>query len=131
MYENKSEYKRLFWEVLFSRVGSPLHLTALNVFLYRTMYGDKISNDMKEVMECAASFIHNKERDNIFYEFLDKGKQKSMIKKLLARCPCDAPKMDKFDWQFQRKASLKRWESTIGHDCIFVINILLSQLKDR
>lgn len=130
MYENKSEYKRLFWEVLFSRVGSPLHLTALNVFLYRTMYGDKISTEMKEVMESAASFIHNKDRDNIFYEFLDKGKQKSMIKELLARCPCAAPKGDTFDWQFQRKSSLKRWESTIGHDCIFVINMLLSQLKD-
>jgi hypothetical protein len=131
MYKSKSEYKRLFWEILGSRVGSPLHLTALSVFLYRTLYGDKISKDMKKVMDFAASFIHNKDRDNIFYEFLDKGKQKSMIKKLLDRCPCDAPNVEKFDWQFQRKSSLKRWERTIGHDCIFVINMLLIQLKDH
>lgn len=131
MYKSRNEYKRLFWEILGSGEGSSLHLTALNVFLYRTMYGDKISKEMKEVMDFAASFIHNKDRDNIFYEFLDKGKQKSMIKKLLDRCPCEAPDVEEFDWQFQRKPSLKRWKRTNGHDCIFVINLLLSQLKDH
>ena len=71
--------------------------------------------------------------DNPFFRFLFEGVTQQTVQRVLERCPVEQPSPEKShrDFQWQRFSEDQVYGQTDGHDCVFMINLLLSEIKNR
>jgi hypothetical protein len=115
-------------------VGFQTHLKAQDI-LQRYVMGLESDAHYKT----AARIIFNKDRKNLFYEFLYSGVNPGFVDRLFLRCPAVRPTTNDHTvyhqslggWQWQRPEVNKEWEVANGHDCIFLINLSIAALKGK
>lgn len=128
--------KDVFWtlpmETVLTPRGYKLHLKATTVLLRKALAKIK-QTSLKELamIETTSKIIYQKDPKNLYFEFLHKNiLSKEYIEKVFAKCPAENPKKARYyDWQWQRDTAVNAWRDTNGHDCIFLLNLILTRLN--
>lgn len=108
----------------FSPAGYQLHLAGVNVLLRRAM-GQK-SSTLNSLAESLAA----RQPENPFFAYLTYGIEKDVIRKTLSWCPSDSPAA-RTEWSFERDLRQEPWDSSMGWECLMLINFLLRDLKEN
>lgn len=116
----------------------PYNLKASSVVIYRAgnmnpTYSIR-NKKIARVLGNAAEKIHSAVSDNPYYAFLRYGLTRSVLLKTLDRCPSTLPDVPlRFggyrDWQWQRSPTEKAWEYGDGHDCMYLLNLMIARLE--
>ena len=125
-------YYGLPLEIGFSPRGNSLNLKAISLLLLRvaTPPFDKSGNRfLDEVSEA----LGMRDPGNAFFRFLDEGATPWVIRRTLERCRVERPdpEHDRRDFQWQRYSEDGVWTHTDGHDCVFMLNLILSYQNGR
>lgn len=99
--------------------GYQTHLVGVNAYI-RLLMGT-----WNNPLQIAADKIHDREPQNIFFEYLSKGKGQGLVDKLVARLPF-GPNLDRDQWCWERTDSENACQKTMGWDFIFTINLMLN-----
>jgi len=98
--------------------GYQTHLVGVHVYL-RLLEGK-----WNDALQVAADVLHKREPQNIFFEYLSKGKSQSLATKLEDRLPF-GPNPGRSQWCWERTDSENACKDSMGWDFIFAINLML------
>lgn len=128
----------VFWslpaETALTPKGYQLHLKASTVLIRRALAkASKRSKAEKEILNATAKLLYQMDSRNLYFEFLHKQKvSKDFVRRVFSQCPVELDTEDRyFDWQWQRDMADKPWRHTNGHDCIFMMNLMLAKLNKK
>lgn len=117
-------------ETNFTPVDYQLHLKAIELLILKNL--NSISDN--HYLEVSRK-IYEKDALNPFYEFLYMGISPRLVDRVLTMCP-SARNLQKTlrhsyggDWTWQRNSKERSWEIANGHDCVFMMNLMISELK--
>jgi len=99
--------------------GYQTHLVGVHVYL-RLLEGK-----WNDPLQVAADVLHKREPNNIFFEYLSKGKSQALADKLVNRLPF-GPNDDRDQWCWERTDSENACQDSMGWDFIFAINLMLN-----
>lgn len=102
---------------VFSPPGYGLHLIAVELWLRR------LTNTWNGKMQNAANQLVSKQPTNPFFEFVARGKTERAAELTLKYCPKARPESAN-QWSWQRDESEQAWFRSMGHECIFMSNVL-------
>lgn len=105
------------WQAEFSPRGFGLHLIASQ--LLTQQYTDSWTN----TLQSAANILYRRAPDNPYFEYLSQGKTESAAQKVFTYCPSESPE-DPSRWLWEKDDIAGEAEFTMGHDCVFMINLL-------
>lgn len=97
--------------------GYQLHLVGVTLYI-RILMGD-----WNAILEQAAKKLSEREPQNIFFEFLAKGKSQALADKLVKRLPL-GPNEKRHQWCWERTDSENACQDSMGWDFIFAINLM-------
>ncbi len=100
--------------------GLDLHLLGVDILLRQK------TNTFTSSLQKASNVIRKREPQNPFFEYLSRGPTERAAKLTLKYCLPDKPSWTR-EWTWQRFFSKKVWKKQMGHDCIFLINLLLEK----
>lgn len=131
----EGEVRLLLWtEPYLREKWYPLHIKASSVLLYRVMNlnpdGSVRNRSIARKLGRVSRTIHRMNPDNALYDFFRNGNRPSLVAKVLDRC--SGEKNDGIwgglhDWSWQRNTEEKAWERSDGHDCVYMINLMLAK----
>lgn len=104
-------------ESIFSPPGYGRHLIAVELWLRR------LAGTWNSKTQSAANQLVSWQPNNPFFEFVAKGKTERAAALTLKYCPKSKPDQA-VQWSWQRDESEQAWLSSMGHECIFMSNIL-------
>lgn len=115
----------------------PLHLSALSVWLRReAAKAAGVPVRDPQFLDKIARIAFRRSPENAFFRYLVHGADERGADLVLKYCPATAPASVHRDWIWQRSAKdnldgtkLNTWENPGGHDCIFMINLLIGPEK--
>ena len=121
-------------EVSLTPKGYPRHLKATSLLIYRIINMDmngKIKDKSKQKRwKRVAKKLHRKDKGNLLMEFHNKGASDELASKLIATCPSIAPRVENdlrdFRWQRDGGDLSNSHRPSDGHDCIYLINLMLA-----
>jgi arsenate reductase-like glutaredoxin family protein len=127
--------KNLFYvETMVTETGFPRHLKASSLLMYRVLNmkdgkikDKKIERKMKKV----AKFLHKNDKENALMNFFNNGVTTENVDQVLSQCPVNLPnaEINRRDFQWQRTTSQGVIDRTDGHDCIYLMNLMIAKLK--
>lgn len=103
--------------------GSALHLASLDVYI-RRMIGDWSSTLAK-----AASRLHERDPENVFFEWLAVGASDSLARRLISQVPVwntSSARSNRRQWSFVREDSEMAYKNSMGWEFVFMIDHLLA-----
>ncbi len=130
-----SLYKPL--EAKYQRNDYPLHLTGVYVYLWRETQKSSMKKDPNEKdLEKLTNIIYERAPQNPFFNYIKFGPTEQAVDTVLKYCPQTAPPLvngkKRGEWIWQRAIDHKHpdtdvltWNYPGGHDCIFMINLLV------
>jgi hypothetical protein len=82
-------------------------------------------------MKKVASFLHKKDKENALMNFFNNGVSEKLVDQVLTQCPVNLPNPEQInrDFQWQRTTSQGIIDRTDGHDCVYLINLMIAKLK--
>jgi hypothetical protein len=117
-------------ETNFTPIGYQLHLKAQELLILK-----KLNYIDDEFYLEIAEKILNKDPVNPFYEYLFKGISPRLVDRVLFMCPSSRNLLKSVrhryggDWIWQRDMKERSWEIANGHDCVFLLNLMISELQ--
>lgn len=104
----------------FSPGGFMLHLVAVEIMIRERM------NAASPTVMGAAATIAQRQDQNPFFEYIANGKTERSAALTLQYCPTEKPSpADQWSWQRDQRESA--WLNSMGHDCIFMVNLLTGE----
>ncbi len=121
-------------ETMVTETGYPRHLKASSLLMYRVlnMQEGKIKDKkIEKKMRKVAKFLHKKDEDNALMNFFNNGVSSELVDQVLAQCPVNLPnpELNRRDFQWQRTTSEGIIKITDGHDCVYLMNLMIAKLK--
>jgi hypothetical protein len=119
-------------ETDFTPVGYQLHLKAIEILILKRL--QFLDNDNYLSI---ANKIYEKDPLNPFYEYLYRGINPRLVDRVFLMCPSSRNLLKSVrhryggDWIWQRDMRERSWEIANGHDCIFLMNLMISELEGR
>ena len=130
-------------------IGFELELKVTEVWYLRILNqfsSDRAAGDLqKKILNDTAKKAYNLQPLNPYFDFIANGVTSPMIDRLLSYCPANRPAYDNMiygdtpepyqnqgkaaDWTWQRNTDYQVWNMSMGHDCIFLINAILAEMK--
>lgn len=108
----------LFIEAMTAPLDFPLHLVAVHLWLLKSM------GYSHPLLSLIADQIKRRDAANPFFRFLSEGPSEDLGRLALELCP-EQPTGRRADWAWQRPSSSQPWRVSNGHDCVFLLNLLL------
>lgn len=119
-----------------SPLGFQTHLSALGAFLDHSVN----QNGNNKLFSKHIDIVYKKDPSNPFYSFLYQGATQDNIQKALSICPANRIPWDQLSldyyigphrasWSLQRDMRQRFFEINDGHDCIFILNLLIADLN--
>jgi hypothetical protein len=105
------------WQAEFSPRGFGLHLIASQLITLQQ------ANAWTNTLQSAANILYSRVPNNPYFEYLSVGKTESAAQKVMGFCPSNSPE-DPSRWLWEKDDIASEAEFTMGHDCIFMINLL-------
>ena len=103
--------------------GYPMHLLGVNLLIRKAMNASSLSS------RTAASILLAREPQNPFFQYLSSASHQDISLELLKKCPESKPPFSN-QWSFERANSEQSWLSSMGWECIALINFLRSRERD-
>lgn len=136
-----AETKYLLWvETDLRGKHYPMHIKASSVLTYRVLNqesdGRVRNRKIARKLGQAARSLHRKDLENPLYDFLRNGVRPKNVEKVMRMC-VEEPNEGMpgwggvHDWAWQRHTSEKAWERSDGHDCVFLLNLMIARLDGK
>lgn len=101
-----------------TKVGYQLHLKSVAAFLKMSMHIHKTRT--KKLVEV----LIQKQPNNLFFQYLDKGQSPSLAQRLVEICPDHHFSGRLHQWSWERDTKQQAWQNSMMWDCIFMANLL-------
>lgn len=118
----------------------PMHLTAASIYIRQEMAkrSGKAIQQPKHV-DRILNILTRRAPENPFFHYLKHGADETAADTVLKYCPEKEPKLSiRRDWAWQRSIDHRHdgmkertWEVPGGHDCIFMINLLIGPEAEK
>jgi hypothetical protein len=107
--------------------GPALHLKAASILILREASVELRTLGNWALKGTAESLVF-RDPDNPLFRYLRDGATLNVKNRVLKRCPATRPSPEKAhrDFQWQRPSRDRVFDQADGHDCIFMINLLLA-----
>jgi len=117
-----------------TETGYPRHLKASSLLMYRVlnMQDGKIKDKkIERKMKKVAKFLHKKDTENALMNFFNNGVSEKLVDQVLTQCPANLPNSEQInrDFQWQRTTSQGIIDITDGHDCVYLMNLMIAKLN--
>ena len=116
----------------------PIHLKASSLLIFRVQNMNFPSGRVRNkraarVLGKAARRIWEFDPENPLYRLLYENVTMDLVKQILEVCPETDPlgPATLHDWAWQRHSKFKAWERADGHDCIYLINLVLARMDGK
>ena len=133
--KNNADIYGLVLPVANPPIGFELALLVDGVFVRRLWNqfdsDPRIAATEKKILDQAAQKAYQLQPLNPYFDFIANGVSDPMIDRLLTYCPVIGPQVNVTDWAWQRDTTKRAWEISMGHDCIFLMNLVIHDLKAR
>ncbi len=123
-------YHYLPMEAAFAPIGNALHLKAVSILVQRVAT-PPVPEAATFFLNGAAHTLAMRDPENYMFRFLDEGPTSEIVERVLAQCPVERPQpdLDPRDFQWQRPSESGDWQESDGHDCVYMINLILAHRK--
>jgi hypothetical protein len=127
--------KNLFYiETMVTETGYPRHLKASSLLMYRVLNmqdGTVKDKAVEKKMKKVAKFLYKKDKKNALMNFFHNGVTSELVDQVLNQCPVNLPNphLNNRDFQWQRTTSEGVIKVTDGHDCVYLMNLMIAKLK--
>lgn len=97
--------------------GFGLHLEAVNLDI-RSYIGtnDTLNGVVAEIM-------HSRQPDNPYFRWLYEGNSDEVLRSVLGKCSNAQPHR-RTQWSWERDTAERAWEDSMGHECLFMFNLI-------
>ncbi len=112
------------FEVKKAPLGYQLHLKGVQIWLYQKM-GRPLIDGFVDV-EHSAELIYQRDPANPFFAFLHQGVSDELAVRLLTLCPAEGQDAPRYQWSWERESKEEAWHESMGWDCVFLANLLLT-----
>jgi hypothetical protein len=108
-----------------AKPGYELHLKAVSSFLRLTM-----ASSVSKTRDIIGK-LHDRQRDNPFFQALAEGAHEGVINRVLQLCPkpWDDLGFRRYQWAWERDTANEAWRESMGWDCIFMARFLESRFN--
>ena len=111
----------MMFSARYSKVGYNLHLVGVNAYI------QIILNRLNRYYDVRAiEIIHERQKNNPFFQYLYEGSTDRVVESTLNWCTGEEPE-NKDQWSFERDESSDAKMHSMGHDCIFLLQLFLKQ----
>lgn len=119
-------------ESAFAPLGYPAHLKAASILILRSA-DPRFIAPYKEMLDGSAETLYLREPENPLFEFLARGITPVAFETVMKRCPGTRPHPENphRDFQWQRDVEDRAWERSDGHDCVFMLNLMIARMNGK
>lgn len=120
-----------FLETKLSQKGYARHLKSASALIYRVINMKKNDRRIQKINHKVSKYLYKKDKKNALLDFMANGITNGSTRKLFSSCPSTmpSPSVAKRDFQWQRTTSARTTAISDGHDCIYLINLMVAKIN--